>query len=54
MYVGDSIPVPVDIQEGDRVVDAKGVKYRVEFVADEAGQDDHFKVYLKVDKPAGD
>jgi preprotein translocase subunit YajC len=43
-----------DIKEGDRIVDAGGLQYRVEFVADEGGQSDHFKVYLCVLKPEGD
>jgi hypothetical protein len=43
-----------DIEEGDRIIDGAGLLYRVEFVADEGGQADHYKVYLCVLKPEGD
>ena len=50
-YDADSEPAPVDIKDADRLTDAAtGLKYRVEFVSDEGGQGDHFKVYLCVDK----
>ena len=43
-----------DIQTGDRIVDSRGLRYRVVFVADEGGQGDHYKVYLEFVAPKGD